>query len=91
MVHDGPKEEKIRIELEREQRLVENKKLPISSYNYAALNDRLKKSGIKASTITIIKCAVQQGCYLPKKKKKDRHDQEEITCHREMDLDHFPG
>jgi hypothetical protein len=73
-------EEKIRIGLQREKRLVENKELPISSYNYAALNDRLKKSGIKVSTTTIIKRAIQQGCYLPKKKKKDRHDREVLTC-----------
>jgi len=72
-------EEKIRVELQREQALVENKELPISSYNYAALTDRLRKAGIKVSTTTIIKRAIQQGCYLPKKKKKDRHAREVLT------------
>lgn len=72
-------EEQIRMELQREKALVENKELPISSYNYAALNDRLKKAGIQVSTTTIIKRAIQQDCYLPKKKKKDRHDREVLT------------
>lgn len=72
-------EEKIRLELQRDKQLIEDKELPISSYNYAALADRLKKTGIKVSTTTIIKRATQQGCYLPKKKKKDRHDREVIT------------
>jgi hypothetical protein len=72
-------EEKISLELKREKELVENKELPISSYNYAALTDRLKKAGINVSTTTIIKRAIQQGCYIPKKKKKGRHDREVIT------------
>jgi hypothetical protein len=72
-------EEKIRVELQRDKELVENKELPISSYNYAALTDRLKKAGINVSTTTIIKRAIQQNCYLPKKKNKDRHDREVIT------------
>lgn len=73
-------EEKIRIELQRERALVEDKELPISGYNYAALNDRLKKAGIQVSTTTLIQRAVQQGCYLPKKRKKERHDREVLTC-----------
>jgi transposase len=72
-------EEKIQAALRREKELVEDKELPISSYNYAALTDRLKKAGVTVSTTTIIKRAIQQDCYLPKKKKKDRHDREVIT------------
>ena len=72
-------EEKIQVELQRERALVEDKELPISGYNYAALNDRLKKRGVQISTTTLIKRAVQQGCYLPKKKKKERHDREVLT------------
>lgn len=72
-------EEKIRLELQREKELVENKDLPISGYNYAALNDRLKKEGIKVSTTTLIQRAIQQGCYLPKKRKTERHDREVLT------------
>jgi len=73
-------EEQICIELQRDKELVENKELPISSYNYAALADRLKKTGVKVSTTTIIKRAVQQGCYLPKKKKISPHDREVLTA-----------
>ena len=72
-------EEHIRQELQREKELVENKELPISGYNYAALNDRLKKEGIKVSTATLIKRAIQQRCYLPKKRKTERHDREVLT------------
>jgi hypothetical protein len=72
-------EEKIRTELQREKELVENKELPIAGYNYAALNDRLKKSGIKVSTTTLIQRAIEQGCYLPKKRKTERHDREVLT------------
>ena len=64
-------EEKIRVELQRERTLVENKELPISSYNYAAMNDRLKKRGVNISTTTLIERAIQQGRYLPKRKKTE--------------------
>jgi hypothetical protein len=77
----GPQvEEKIQCELLRDKELVENKDLPISGYNYAALNDRLQKEGVKVSTTTIIKRAKNLGCYQAKKKKKDRHDREVITA-----------
>lgn len=72
-------EEKIRVELQRDKKLVENEELPISGYNYAALTDRLQKAGVQVSTTTVIKRAIQQGCYLPKKRKKDRHDREVLT------------
>jgi transposase len=72
-------EEKIREMLLEEKGLVEDKELPIKNYNYAAVADRLKKVGVEVSTTTIIKRAKQQGCYLPRKKKKDRHDREIIT------------
>ena len=75
----GEVEEKIRIELLREKELVENKELPISGYNYAALSDRLKKVGVQVSTTTIIKRAIQQDCYQAKRKKKVRHDREVLT------------
>lgn len=76
----GEVEEKIHKELLREKELVENKELPISGYNYAALSDRLKKVGVQVSTTTIIKRAVQQGCYQAKRKKKARHDREVLTA-----------
>ncbi len=72
-------EEKIRFELHRDKALVENKELPISGYNCAAVTDRLKKAGVQVSTTTVIKRAIQHDCYLPKRRKKDRHDREVLT------------
>jgi len=72
-------EQKIRTELQREKALVEDQDLPISGYNYAALNDRLKKDGIKVSSTTLIQRAIAQGCYIPKKRKTQRHDREVLT------------
>jgi transposase len=72
-------EDKIREELQRDKQLVEDDELPISSYNYAAVTDRLKKAGVKVSSTTVIKRAIQYDCYLPKKKKKERHDREVVT------------
>src|SRR5258708_455531 len=53
----------IRQELQREKKLVEDERLPISSYNYSALRDRLKKKGMQVSVPTIIKRAKEQDCY----------------------------
>lgn len=72
-------EEAIEVELFREKELVNNKDLPISGYNYAALKDRLQKIGVEVSTTTIIKRAKALDCYLPRKKKKSKHDREIIT------------
>jgi len=41
-------------ELRREKALLDDPELPISSYNYSALRDRLKKQGIEISLNTII-------------------------------------
>jgi hypothetical protein len=73
-------EEKIKFELLRERELIQNKDLPISGYNYAALNDRLKKAGVQVSTTTIIRRAKQLDCYIPHKRKKSPHDREVITA-----------
>jgi len=64
-------EEQIRSELPREKGLVENKDLPISGYNYAALNDRLKRAGVKVSTTTLIKHASNRAVIFPKRRKKN--------------------
>jgi len=72
-------EDMIQTELLREKELVEDSELPIYSYNYAALADRLKKGGVQVSTTTIIKRAMRLGCYQAKKKKKALHDREVIT------------
>jgi hypothetical protein len=58
--------------------LVENPQLPITSYNYTALRDRLEKKGMHVSTTTITKRAKELGCYRGRSKKKV-HDREVIT------------
>jgi transposase len=71
-------EQTIQQELKREKDLVDNPELPISSYNYSALRDRLKHNGIEVSLPTIIKRAKEQECYQPRRKGKT-HDREVVT------------
>jgi len=63
----------------REKEIVEDKRLPISDYNYSALRDRLKKKGVEVSVNTIIDRAKRLGCYKPRKKRKV-HDREVLTA-----------
>jgi hypothetical protein len=72
-------EAEIERELLREKEVVENKDLPISGYNYSALQDRLKKQGYKVSVTTIIERAKQLDCYKPSKKRRV-HDREVLTA-----------
>lgn len=64
----------------REKEIVEDKRLPISCYNYSALRDRLAKKGIEVSVTTIINRAKRLGCYKPRKKTK-AHDREVLTAY----------
>jgi len=66
-------------QLLREKAIVEDKRLPISGYNYAALRDRLKRKGITVSVTTIIDRAKRLDCYKPRKKRKT-HDREVLTA-----------
>jgi hypothetical protein len=66
-------------ELLREKELVENPELPISSYNYSAIRDRLEKKGFTVSATTITKRAKELGCYQPRPKKK-AHDRQVVTA-----------
>jgi len=72
-------EEAIQTELQREQALIENPQLPISSYNYSAVRDRLADRGYVVSVNTIIQRAKQLGCYIPHPKKKI-HDRQVVTA-----------
>ena len=69
----------IAVELLREKKLVEDPELPISSYNYSALRDRLLKQGNAVSVNTIIQRAKGLDCHLPHRKHKI-HDREVITA-----------
>ncbi len=72
-------ERAIATELRREQKLVEDRCLPISDYNYSAIRDRLEQKGIQVSAMTITRRAKQLGCYKPHPKGKP-HDREVVTA-----------
>ena len=58
-------------ELKKEESLIEDKTIPIRSYNYSAVCDILKeKHGITVSVPTIINRAKAQGYYIPRAERK---------------------
>jgi hypothetical protein len=63
----------------REKALVEDPELPISTYNYTAIRDRLKGDRIKVSLTTIIDRAKKLGCHKARRKKK-AHDRQVLTA-----------
>ena len=69
----------IQKELLREKELVDDPQLPISDYNYSALRDRLKKTGVTVSATTITDRAKQLECYKPHRKGK-AHDRQVVTA-----------
>lgn len=72
-------EKKIIKELEAEQKLIENKDIPIKTYNYSAIKDLLEeKHEIIVSLPTIISRAKENDFYKEKIIKKS-HDREVIT------------
>jgi hypothetical protein len=72
-------EDALERELREEKALVEDKRLPISTYNYSAVQDNLGKEGIAVSLPTVIDRAKRLGCYKPPRKTK-AHDREVITA-----------
>jgi hypothetical protein len=71
-------ERAIETELLRDKELIENPEIPITTYNYSALRDRLRKQGITVSVNTIIDRAKFLGCHKPRKKRKT-HEREVLT------------
>src|SRR4030043_608945 len=66
-------------ELTIEKGIIQNKEIPLSSYNYSYIKDRLRKEyRQKVSLTTIIRRARSHGFYL-KKTKKSIHDREVLT------------
>src|SRR4030042_6811129 len=66
-------------ELSIEKNIIHNKDIPLNSYNYSYVKDRLKKKYYqKGSLTTIIRRAKKHGFYL-KKPKKTAHDREVLT------------
>lgn len=72
-------EKKIQEVIREDEKLVKDKNIPIRSYNYAALQERLQsKHHIRVSRTTIVERAKELGCYLPKRE-HHIHDREVIT------------
>jgi hypothetical protein len=71
-------EREIERELMLEKGLIEDTSLPITTYNYSAIRDRLAKRGVMVSSPTIIDRAKALGCYQAHPRKKV-HDREVIT------------
>jgi hypothetical protein len=69
---------KIQKELTEDHKLVQNPKIPITTYNYSAIRDNLKRKGINVSIPTIICRAKKLGYYQPRKERQS-HDREVIT------------
>ena len=69
----------IHVGLLREKELVDDPQLPISDYNYSALRDRLKKTGVTVSATTITDRAKKLECYKPHRKGK-AHDRQVVTA-----------
>lgn len=71
-------EERIIAELQREKELIDDPLIPITSYNYTAVRDRLQKQNVEVSVPTIIDRAKQVDCYIPHRKHKV-HTREVLT------------
>jgi hypothetical protein len=71
-------DQEIESELILEKGLIDDPTLPISSYNYSAIRDRLAEHGVIVSLPTIITRAQRLGCYQPHPRKKV-HDREVVT------------
>lgn len=72
-------EDSIMKELEIEKKLIADPEVPLRSYNYSYIKDRLKSNyKQKVSTPTIIDRAKKYGFYLKKSKRK-AHDREVLT------------
>jgi hypothetical protein len=72
-------EQTILKELSIDQKIIQNKEIPLKSYNYSFIKDRLRTAyRQKVSLPTIIDRAKKHGFYL-KKPKKTAHDREVLT------------
>ena len=73
-------EKNIISELKEEKRLIEDKSIPLTSYNYSYIKDQIyEKYGHTVSLPTIIARAQKEGFYKPRQKKRKSHDREILT------------
>lgn len=56
-------------------RVVENKDVPLNSYNYSEIQDELARQGIEVSVPTIINRAKEHDCYIEEKQQETVHDE----------------
>ncbi|MBA7628880.1 hypothetical protein ES703_36377 [subsurface metagenome] len=67
-------------ELKKEKKLIEDKEIPITFYNYSYIKDQIYQSyGQKMSLPTIIDRAKKEGFYRPRQKERKYHDREILT------------
>jgi len=67
-------------ELEKEKKLIEDKEIPITFYNYSYIKDQIYQTyGQKVSLPTIIARAKKEGFYTSRQRKKKLHDREVLT------------
>jgi hypothetical protein len=71
-------EEEIEKALMVDKGLIDDPTLPITTYNYSAIRDRLAKHALRVSLPTIIARAKNLGCYQAHPRKK-AHDREVVT------------
>jgi hypothetical protein len=72
-------EKTIQTVIREDERLVKDKEISVCTYNYAALQDRLKhKYDIRVSRTTIVSRAKEMGCYIQKRERRV-HDREVLT------------
>ena len=72
-------EKNLLFELSIEKDIIQNKNVPLTSYNYSYIKDRLRKTyHQKVSLTTIIRRAKKHGVFL-KKPPKTAHDREVLT------------
>ena len=67
-------------ELAKEKKLIEDKSIPISFYNYSYIKEQIYQAyGQKVSLPTIIVRAKKEGLYRPRKKERRSHEREVLT------------
>lgn len=82
-------EKTIRIELEKEKRLIDNPAMPVKTYNYAAVRDRVVEQTKKAvSAQTVRNRAKAWGFYLPQRQPKTKHTRVVLTTATGLLLQH---
>lgn len=73
-------EENIINELKKEKKLIEDKEIPITFYNYSYIKDQIyQKYGEKVSLPTIINRAKKEDFYKPRQKERKSHEREILT------------